>query len=430
MKYSIKTFLLINLLICFALIAALTLFVNLYIGKHKIDSHLETQFIFFKPIVEPLWNDDKLEANKMLNKIQNNYTQFKLASQNRVFMPNIMIKQKITTLPWQIFVSDGNIINEPQFAITTDYNDHLELEQQIIKYSIWTLILSIPILGLLIWLILKNGLSSIKKITQAVKTRAPSYLQDVNLESTPAELTELIQELNNLFAKVRETFEREERFAADAAHELRTPLAALRAHVHVALNAATKEERDNALQKVNQGIERSTHVINQLLILNRATASKTKTPEMQPVSLKVEAENVIAELFQTAKKRNITLELIDEEEEQYLISGNAITVSILIKNLVDNAIRYINTDGKIQVVLEHIGKSIIVKVIDDGPGIPENMREQVFKRFVRLADSSIQGSGLGLNIVQQIAKQHNATIALATPPSGKGLEVDVTFSEF
>jgi len=288
---------------------------------------------------------------------------------------------------------------------------------------------SLPLIAFIVWTIVNKGLASIKKFADEVKHRVPSHLQAIAIGSVPKEIEPVVTELNNLFQKLQNTFMREERFASDAAHELRTPLAALRAHVHVALNATSKAERDNALNKVIAGIDRSTHVVNQLLTLARATRLRDR-PKLEPVSLNKEAVAIISELYPIAKKRNIEIELLDDHPQQKIL-GDPITIGVLIKNLVDNAIRYVNhPNGLIQVVIEYTPKHAILKVIDNGPGIPADLQEQVFERFFRIADNNnIQGSGLGLSIVGEIVKQHHAQIKLATPKSGSGLEVSVAFKK-
>lgn len=291
---------------------------------------------------------------------------------------------------------------------------------------LWLAFLSLAVFGALVWLIVGKCSRGIKLLTNAIKDIDASHLKTVKEESMPMDMRPLVEELNRLFLQVQEVFLREERFTSDAAHELRTPLAALRAHTHVALHATSKKERDSALRKVNEGIERSSHVINQLLILNRAIRPKANQPKAEPVFLNKEAKTVIAELFTEVQKKHINIKLIAPRPHPVII-GYPTAISILIRNLVDNSIRYAGDDSSITVSIGSRKKQAILKVIDNGPGIPENLRKQVFNRFFRIADSSIQGSGLGLNIVQQIAKQHNANIELLTPPSGKGLEVDVIF---
>lgn len=286
---------------------------------------------------------------------------------------------------------------------------------------------AVVVLACTIRFLLGYYLSCINKITKELKNRAPDTLKKLNPQTFPCELQPLVEELNILFLKLNEAFQREERFSSDAAHELRTPLAALRAHVHVALNATTKKERDRSLHQIVAGIDRSTHVINQLLILARATKVKSLTPKLEPVSLKKEAQLIIADLVPLIQEKNIKIELIDKSKKQ-MILGDPITISVLIRNLVDNAIRYIPHDhGLIRVTIQDTPKHVVLIVMDNGRGIPKDLQKQVFERFFRITDNKVQGSGLGLNIVKEVIQQHHAEIKLVTPKSEQGLEVSVFF---
>lgn len=333
--------------------------------------------------------------------------------------------QKIAGTAWRVFTSQSS--KGYRVAIAEDYNFYQESERQISTHAILIMLLALPLLTMLIWIIVGKGLTSIQNIVNEIKNRAPGNLLPVISGTVPVEIQPIVKELNILLKKLEEAFLREERFSSDAAHELRTPLAALRAHVHVALKATTSKERNTALNKIITGIDRSTHVVNQLLTLARATKVKDQ-PKLEPTSLHQEAVAIISELFPIAQKKGIAIELIDHYPKQ-LILGDKITIGVLLKNLIDNSIRYINHNkGLIQVIIERNKESVILKVRDNGPGIPSNTRKHIFERFFRGAETAnIQGSGLGLNIVQQVIKQHRATVTLSKPKGGPGLEIAVFF---
>ncbi len=229
-----------------------------------------------------------------------------------------------------------------------------------------------------------------------------------------------------MFIKLQEAFVREKRFASDAAHELKTPLAALKIQAQVALNTENIEELRSALKNIVKGVDRSTHIINQLLTLSRALPEASIKKEL--VSLNKEASIIIAESLLFAKQKNIEIELIAPDRIQY-IEGNPITIGVLIRNLVDNAIRYTPNNGLVQVLIEEKGSNVILKVVDTGKGIPEQFREKVFDRFFRVLGTEETGCGLGLSIVKQIAQHHDAEIKVSTPPSGIGLEIAVIFKK-
>lgn len=485
MKPSIRSFLLFNLLVSVALIGFLTVIAHLFLAHQKIQTYIDKQLILASVAVHTVLKNEqsltglqhiKIDCNTLVNlqqtdtnqpesnntnesikivnalsgkstdkkinlaelcnqiqlQVWNNSGERVLSSSNMFDNTNLnangFSNQVVDKLSWRVLVTKSDYF---KLALAERYDLYSALEEEIASHTIWIMIFSLPLLALLIWIIVGKALSSLKRIAAEVKNRAPSYLKEVKIEDLPSEIQPLVKELNNLLLKVSDAFQREERFASDAAHELRTPLAALRAHVHVALNATNKEERNRSLHSLITGIERSTHVVNQLLTLSRATRLKTDGQlKTTTVSINKIAKDIISELVPVAMKKNIEVELISQHKEQF-ITGDPITIGVLIKNLIDNSIRYIDhTHGLIQVVVDGSKKYAILKVIDNGPGIPQKMRKEVFKRFVRLENSrNVQGSGLGLNIVQQIIQQHHAKIKLATPRSGHGLEVDVIFNK-
>lgn len=281
------------------------------------------------------------------------------------------------------------------------------------------------IAGLLIWFIIGRGLRSIKRVTQEVAQRAADHLDPVGLESVPMEIQPLIDELNKLFLRVKQAFDREQRFAADAAHELRTPLAALKTQAQVALKTTDPRERQAQLQTVITGVDRCTHVIQQLLTLCRMSPETTTAEEYTEIDLSKLAAEVIGQLAPLAVDKQIEIELI-ANDPNCILFGNTTGLHALIRNLVDNAIRYTPENGNIKVFVHSKKNHVVLRVVDNGPGIPPDLRSRVFERFYRVLGTSVQGSGLGLAIVLQIVKLHKGTVRLRVPKSGVGLEVVVT----
>jgi two-component system sensor histidine kinase QseC len=224
---------------------------------------------------------------------------------------------------------------------------------------------------------------------------------------------------------LREGFEKEKRFTADAAHELRTPLAALSAQIQVALREETPEGRNRALLKVLAGVNRSTHVIQQLLTLSRMDP-EASIQDPQAVNLAQQAAEVAAQLAPEAIAKNIELELLNPDSKASIM-GNPTAIHILLRNLVDNAIRYSPENSFVKINIEENNNEVILTVMDNGPGIPEELRERVFERFFRVSGTKTTGSGLGLGIVMQIVKLHKAKIELLTPAHSHGLTVKITF---
>ncbi|MGB6976656.1 MAG: ATP-binding protein [Gammaproteobacteria bacterium] len=460
MTPSIRTFLLINLLLSATLVTSFAIIGNLFLEHRDLQSHLDLQLLMgahniqaflssnpqqyeldtiqahinHPPSLNDLGKSDQQHAFEALYQniqfqVWNKQGQVILHSFHTPEIPlsNTQIgftKQRIKGQPWRILTS-----HDPQtgltVAIAQRYDFREELEGRIIRDSIIIMLLTYPALGLLIWLIVGRGLESIRKVASEVKHRAPTYLEPVSLHEVPSEIKPLVDELNHLFIRLHNAFDREKRFAADAAHELRTPLAGLKTQAQVALKATNNEERKAALEKVIVGVDRSTHVVHQLLILSRMVPEALDT-ELTPVNLVKQATDVIADLVPEALKKDTDIELV-APDTPVMIKGSPVAISILLRNLVHNAIHYTPPGSFVKVVIHEQLQGIVVKVIDNGPGIPEELRERVFERFFRILGSRATGSGLGLGIVQQVAEVHNAQLSLGTPENGKGLEVTVIF---
>ncbi|MCW5589965.1 MAG: two-component sensor histidine kinase [Legionellales bacterium] len=449
MKSSIRRYLLINLLIGITLISLFSTYANYYFDRKAIDNHLdhwlsETTFMFRALLGDDLSqrNLDKLQHNinhitaedkhlshKFQIEIWDNKNKLLLHSPDSPQIglnsthngfSNFMVDEE----HWRVF----RLVN-PHTGITIitaeKLNTRLQLGHRIAAYAIAILIISYPFLAILIWLIVGNGLATIRKIAQAISDRKPNYLDPVDLQSIPIEVQPLVDELNTLFNRLSQAFEREKAFSANAAHELRTPLAALKTQAQVALRTHNEEERRAALLKLIRGVDRNTHVIQQLLILSRLVPEAVLNDAAEINLTRITTE-VIAELAPEAIDNNIDIELIGDSSP-IIMKGIPTALSILLRNLIDNAIRYTQKNGAVQVKLHQYPDRIELCVIDNGPGIPPEARSQVFERFYRVLGTKVPGSGLGLAIVRQIAKLHQATVTLGAPAHQTGLEVKVVF---
>jgi two-component system sensor histidine kinase QseC len=462
MTPSIRTFLLINLLLSVTLITSLAIIGSLFLEHKDLQSHLdakltETAFTMQALINRPLTTHDKGIIQKRINSIPNLqdifYTkngtplsdsdekvQFQVWDKNgklllrsrnapdKPFVTNKfgLLDDWLYNEPWRMFVTRDPVTGVKVIA-AEEYNFRNVLEGRITQDSIIIMMLTYPILALLIWIIVGRGLQSLQRVASEVRHRVPNYLESVNLEHVPHEIKPLVDELNKLFSRLKEAFDREKRFAADAAHELRTPLAALKAHTQVALNSTTEDERIEALNKVLASVDRSTHVVQQLLILSRMVP-EASLDYTTPINLTRQAQEIIADLAPEALKKNTDIELISPDAP-VMIAGNATGISILLRNLVDNAIRYTPENSNIQVLLDPTANNTVtLTVIDNGPGIPVHLRTRVFERFFRIIGNKSSGSGLGLGIVQQIAELHKASIELSTGDNGVGLKIMIIFS--
>ncbi len=285
------------------------------------------------------------------------------------------------------------------------------------------LALGLPVLVLLLWFSIHRGLNPLSVLTRHIGTREAQNLMPLDTLDAPLEVRPMVQALNELLARMTQTLEGERRFTANAAHELRTPLAAIQAQLYVARGAQGETERAAALEQLQRGVERAIRLVGQMLTLARLDPEQP-LPDPHVVSLAEVAQSVCAELAPLALQRHQTLAL-DVKGELPALSGNADLLSMLLCNLADNAIRYTPNGGHIDVVLRCDPVGLWLEVIDDGPGIAPTLRERVFDRFYRIATQDQPGTGLGLAICRRVAELHAAQITLSDGPNGKGLAARV-----
>lgn len=298
-----------------------------------------------------------------------------------------------------------------------------ELAGEMMRALLKPLVFALPLLGALIWWAVRGGMRPLDSIADQVSRRAPDRLEPIEAGRVPGELRPLVERLNNLFGLVARSLENERRFTADAAHELRTPLAAIRAQAQVAFGAAEESERHATLQKVIAGCDRAARLVEQLLTLARLDAPLTD--QFEPVALHALAAEVIAELAPAAVARRADISL--EGAPEIPVAGVAGLLRIMLRNLIDNALRYTPEGGSVAVCVTRESGGVKLAVSDTGPGIPQAERLRVMDRFYRIAGSGQEGSGLGLSIVARIVQIHGAAIAIDTPVSGTGSVVTVTF---
>ena len=299
-----------------------------------------------------------------------------------------------------------------------------ELAQSVASHLLHPLYFALPALALLIWLAVGAGLAPLAGIAREVSRRAPDNLVPLDAGHAPREISPLIAALNALFDRLRTSLEQERRFTADAAHELRTPLAAVKTQAQVALGATGDAERGRALANVVSGTDRAARLVEQLLVLARLDP-QTALPPGQTVDLRVLARQGVAEIAPTAAARGVEVGLAPGEAAP--VAGDAVLLAVLLRNLLDNAVRYTPSGGEVEVSLRRTPNALSLAVVDNGPGIPEAERGKVFDRFHRVLGTGEEGSGLGLSIVSRIADLHRAGVSLGAGPGGRGLRVEVAF---
>jgi len=302
-----------------------------------------------------------------------------------------------------------------------------QVAEKIILESVIPIVLVIPFLGGMVWLIVGFGMRPIADLAAALEKKEAADLSPIALEKVPEELALLAETANGLLRRLEASFAREKRFTGDAAHELRTPIAALKIHLANLLNEI--ETPPPSAEKLKLGVERMSHLVEQILSLNR-TAADHFMAQFALVDLSLIAKEVIRDQIAAVTQKKQTISFVGSHCEVY---GDYFTIEVLIKNLLSNAIKYSHPGGEIVVKTEMAGKQAILEVIDNGPGIPEDRYERVFERFVRLGGSqeaSVIGCGLGLSIVRHIVDLHGASISLSKPEGHTGLRVRVAFASF
>lgn len=311
-----------------------------------------------------------------------------------------------------------------QIQVSENHRIRDELIRQIAWRLLFPALLGLPLIGFWVWLATRHGLSSLAGIADALAQRDPQQLQPITPAAAPIEIRPLLDALNGLLGRVEQALDNERRFTADAAHELRTPLAALQAQLQVAQRARDEHERNQSLDQLQVGLHRAAHLVDQMLQLARLDP-ESGLPDAGPTQLSAIAEDVCAELGNQILARNIDFEL--DADSTCIIQGKAEWLRVLVRNLVDNALRYTPDGGRIKVTVQRENARTTLTVSDNGPGIPVDERSAVCRRFHRLDNTSQPGSGLGLAIVARIAELHGARLALDDSPFDHGLSVSIFF---
>jgi two-component system sensor histidine kinase QseC len=301
-----------------------------------------------------------------------------------------------------------------------------ELAGKLALAAVAPLIAGIALVLLLLGLLLGYGLAPLAELARLIRARRPGSLARIELARSTAEIVPVVEALNDLLARVQAAIARERRFTADAAHELRTPLAALKIHAQNAVRAGSDAERQASIERMLAGLERSIRLVEQMLALSRAVAAPA--PAVEDVSLRQVVEDALDDVLCTLKERGVKVSVTGEPSSaDYIVRGDRDKLTCLARNLLDNAARYAPRGSSVRVELAQRAGNASLAICDEGPGIPPELRERVFESYYRIPGSTGEGSGLGLAIVREIASQHGASLELAAGDGGRGTRVNVTF---
>lgn len=462
MNISIRKLILVNLLMVVAIMLFINIIGNYWLNKQNIEKYLDNLLVVaaeeYRAFISAN-NDPKTLAKieSTFKKIPNTIVQqinkkiispipsiiisqmpIQVWSKNNVLLLNShqeplnllgeqegLSDKKIHNTRWRVYTL--TIDNGNKVAVAQSYDTRNILLNQITLDDFYMLLATLLLAGVLIWIIIGNEFKSLERIAKQIADRAPTNLEPVNIQQIPSEIIPVVNETNKLIERLKVAIEKEKHFSANAAHELRTPLAILKTHAQVALKTSDPIERTHALQNLIQGVNRSAHIVQQLLTLNRLVPEAAALMDHEDVKIVKLASETIAQLAPSAIEKEIEIEL-DCANEDFVVSGNITALSILIRNLIDNAIRYIPEGGQITVSVTEDKHNIIFRVADNGPGIPGELRGRVFERFFRVLGNKSAGSGLGLAIVNQIASLHHATVNLRNNLAQQsGLIVEIFF---
>ena len=329
---------------------------------------------------------------------------------------------RIDGIDWRVFATHG-AERDVQVYVGEQQRSRLSILWALLRGSLQPLVLALPLLALAVWWAVRRGLAPLRRLGQALARREPDALQPVAMPDAPAEMQPMLDALNGLFQRIGGLIETERRFTADAAHELRTPIAAIRAQAQVALAEPDETARRHALQATLQGCDRAARLVEQLLTLSRLEAGGA--PPLAVLDLSALVQRVVGELAPQAlhKQQQITL----DAAPGCRLRGEATLLAVLVRNLVDNAIRYSPAGATVRVGVEARGATVQLRVEDSGPGLDAAGLQRLGERFFRVLGSGQDGSGLGWSIVRRIAQVHGAELHAQRSASLGGLAVDAVW---
>lgn len=328
----------------------------------------------------------------------------------------------IRGMAWRVFATHGHE-RDVQVFVGEQVASRNSILWAVLRSSLGPMLLALPLLALAAWWAVRQGLLPLRLVGRALAQRSPQALQPIAVKAAPSEMMPLLDALNHLFGRIAELLAAERRFTADAAHELRTPIAAIRAQAQVALGAAADDERRHALQATLQGCDRATRLVEQLLTLSRLESGAEHA--LVDVDLAALARQVVADAapFALGKQQNIGV----DAGEACIVRGDDTLLAVMVRNLVDNAIRYSPAGASVKLAVSDARGHVRLTLEDSGPGMSAEHLARIGERFFRVVGSAQDGSGLGWSITRRIAAVHRAAVRVARSESLGGLAVQVEF---
>lgn len=314
---------------------------------------------------------------------------------------------------------------EHTIQIAQDLDARSQRARSLAWKAILPIILLAPVLMLAVWWLIDGSLAPVQRMRKQVAQREASDLSPLPTRGLPEEVLPLVTEINLLFERLQRARNAQQQFIADAAHELRSPLAALKLQAQALRKPQDEAARQAAVERLNEGMARAIELSGQLLALAREEAGEAMAGA-ERVELEQLAREAVADVLPAAQARGIDVGL--EPGAQASLLGQRQALHTLLRNLLDNAIKYSPAGGTVDIRIERDAAGDVLLVVEDaGPGIPQAERDRVFDRFYRVPGTEAPGSGLGLAIVKTVAERHHAAVELDRSPRLGGLRVTVRF---
>ena len=327
----------------------------------------------------------------------------------------------IAGVEWRVFSAYGPE-RDVEVFVGEESRSRDSILWAVLRSTLLPMLMALPLLAVSLWWAILRSVAPMRLLGLTLAQRRPDVLEPLPLGGAPAEIAPMVHALNGLFERIARLLESERRFTADASHELRTPIAAIRAQAQVALGETDDAQRRRALNNTLLGCDRAIHLVDQLLTMSRLDAAAG--PTMAAVDLSAMVRQVVADLAPKAIAKGQSLEL--ESAVPCAFACNDVLVSVLVHNLIDNALRYCPTSSNILITVRAQGAGVLLRVEDDGPGMAEADIARLGERFFRVTGSEEVGSGLGGSIVRRIADAHHLFITIAHSQALGGLSVTLS----
>ena len=441
-RCSLRVRLLRFLLIPVALAYVIIGVASYYSAYHEAEEVYDAQLTHFAKVLRALARYDsrsidaeskRIDNNELLNlhEYEKNFAyrvwldgKVILYSSNAEFfgpiaIPDGFVERIIDDEHWRFFIfRDGDITVE----VAEKYEVRIDLIHHILEGIFLPQLLIIPSLALILWFAVIGGLRPLNVLSGLIRDRSPQNLEAIEVPIVPYEVSPVIDSINDLMKRVDDVLEHEKQFSNYAAHELRTPLAALKTQLQVALRTEDKQQAEEMFQDLLPAIDRMQHLVDQLMMLVRIKASENSSESIDLGQLCVDT---LKDIVPVAISSNRKLE--SDTAASAMVNGNSEMLSVLIRNLVGNALKYTNDNGRVQVSVSKQADKVVLSVMDDGIGIADKDHDNIFESFYRVAGTGVEGCGLGLAIVKWVADMHHAGVTLSKGLDGMGVGFSVTF---